>query len=155
MRNPITAFQQRYFRRAMPSAWRALSDLESEMGRMLQRTNPWPEEYPEFDFAPSCDLKETNKEYVVQFDIPGVKKEEVKIEIEDNRLTISGERKANKEEKDAKHYLSESFYGSFMRTFSLPGSVDEGKVDAHYEDGVLTVRIPKTSATKARAIEIQ
>jgi HSP20 family protein len=139
----------------MPSLARTMAEMENEMDRWMQASGRWPEEMERLAFTPTCNFKENDKEYIVQFDIPGVKKDEVKIEIQNNRLTVSGERKERKEEKDAKHFLSEAYYGSFMRSFSLPAELDESKVDAHYEDGVLTIKVPKTAVTKAKEVKIQ
>jgi HSP20 family protein len=153
MKNPLAILPQT-FRRRMPTALKAMAEMENEMNRLFQSSTAWPEEFESFDFSPACDLREDNKQYVAQFDIPGIKKDEVKIELENGRLTVSGERKDKKEEKDAKHYLSESYYGSFLRSFSLPSAVDEAKIDAHYEDGVLTIKIPKLATSKAKEIKI-
>lgn len=155
MKNPMALLPRRLMRRSFGSPWRALSEIEGEMNRWLQRPFEWPEDYEEMTFSPSCNFKENDKEYIVQFDIPGVKKDEVKIELEDNRLIVSGERKESKEEKDARHFLSESYYGSFMRSFPLPATVDSNKIDAHYEDGVLTIKVPKTQSSKTKEIKIQ
>lgn len=167
MKNPLSTLPQKLRRRSASSSlspfssfgsrspFRAIAELENEMDRWLSSSYAWPEEIEGIDFAPSCTLKETDKEYIVEFDIPGVKKEDVKIEIENNRLTVSGERSEKKEEKDAKHFLSETSYGSFMRSFSLPTAVDENKIDAHYEAGVLTVKVPKTATSKAKEVKIQ
>lgn len=154
MRNPLSLLSPRSSLR-MPSLARTMAEMENEMDRWMQASGRWPEEMESMAFSPTCNFKENDKEYIVQFDIPGVKKEEVKIEIQNNRLTVSGERKEKKEEKDAKHFLSEAYYGSFMRSFSLPAELDESKVDAHYEDGVLTIKVPKTAATKAKEVKIQ
>lgn len=153
MKNPLTLFPQRS-RFRFPSLYKAMVEMESEMDRLMQSSFRWPEEAEGTSFAPTCNIRESDKEYIVQFDIPGVKKNEIKIELQNNRLTVSGERKERKEEKDSKHFLSEAFYGSFMRSFSLPTECDENKVDAQYEDGVLTVKIPKVASAKAKAIEV-
>ena len=155
MKNPLVTFPQR-LRNRMPSAFRTLVEMENEMDRWLQQSPmDWPVEYNGFDFSPSCDIKENDKEFIVKFDIPGVKKDQVSIEIENNRLTVSGERKEEKEEKDEKHFLSETYHGSFMRSFNLPSAVDEDKVDAKYQDGVLTIKVPKTEVAKSKKVKIQ
>ncbi len=153
MKNPLATMPQRLSRR-MPSVFKAMTEMESEMERWMQSAGGWPAEYEGFDFAPSCNIKETAKEFVVQFDIPGVKKEEVKIEFENGRITVSGERKKSTEEKDEKHFLSETYFGSFMRSFTLPTAVDENKIDAKYESGVLTIALPKTQASKSKEVKI-
>lgn len=155
MRNPLSMLPTR-LRTRSTGPLRALAELENEMERWMGGgLATWPEEGEKFDFAPACNFKESNTEYIVQFDIPGVKKSDVKIEIENNRLTVSGEREETKEEKDARHFLTETYYGSFMRSFNLPSAVDENKVDAQYDSGVLTIKVPKLHATKAKEVKIQ
>lgn len=137
------------------SPFRAIADLESEMDRLMSGSLTWPEEFEGIDFTPPVNFKETTKDYVVEFDIPGINKEDVKIEIENNRLMVSGERCEQAEDKDSRHYLSETYYGSFMRSFQLPTPVDENKVDAKYDHGVLRVTVPKLGAAKSKEIRIQ
>lgn len=155
MKNPLATVIPNRLRQRMPSAFRAMTELENEMDRWF-RESPldWDTSYEGYDFSPACNVKESGKEYVLEFDIPGIKKEDVKIEIDNNRLLISGERKEKKEEKDSKHFLSESYYGSFMRSFNLPTTVNENQIDAHYEDGVLTVKVPKLQTSKAKEVKI-
>lgn len=157
MKNPLTVLPQRLRRRAQ-GPFRAMAELENEMDRWMQGSLgslAWPIEAEGMGFSPACDFKESGKEYIVKFDIPGVKKDDVKIEIENNCLTVSGERSDTKEEKDARHFLTETSYGSFMRSFNLPAAVDENKVDAHYDAGVLTVTVPKLATSKAKEVKIQ
>lgn len=150
MKNPLTTF-----RRRIPGSFQSLRDMENEMERLFRQSPfDWGSEFDEMGFAPACTIKENKKEFLYKLDIPGIKKDDVKIEFENNRLTISGERKEEKEEKDARHYLSETYYGSFVRSFNVPGSIDEDKIDAHYEDGVLTVKVPKLEATKAKEVKV-
>ncbi|MEQ8470597.1 MAG: Hsp20/alpha crystallin family protein [Marinoscillum sp.] len=94
-------------------------------------------------FSPQVDIAETDKQFELQFHLAGVKKEDIKIDINDDRLIVSGERK-RKDEKNEKNYHSvESYYGSFSRAFYLPDNVNLEKIDASYTDGVLNVIIPK------------
>ncbi len=155
MRNPLNTLPQRLSRRT-PSTLRTLADMESEMDRWLG-VNPtdWTADYNGYDFAPSCDLRESDKEYIIKFDIPGVNKDQVNVELKNNRLTVTGERSEEKEESDARHYLSETFQGSFMRSFTLPTAVNEDRVDAKYLDGVLTIRIPKAESEHSKRVKIQ
>lgn len=162
MKNPLTRSNKtRHPRLGSQRSWgtlsplRAIADLESEMDRLMTSSFAWPEEFEGVDFSPPCNIRETEREFVVEFDIPGIKKEDVKIEIENNRLSVSGERSDLREEKDARHFLTETSYGSFMRSFQLPSQVDENKVDARYAEGVLTVTVPKTAATKSKQVKIQ
>jgi HSP20 family protein len=107
-------------------------------------------------FQPSCDVNETNENYLVSFDMPGVKKQDIKIEVQGNQLVISGERHREMSEGDGDASLRhERTYGKFERTFVLPASINTEKIEAQYEDGVLTVALPKAETARGRTIEIQ
>jgi len=107
-------------------------------------------------FTPQVDISESDKEFEIQFNLPGMKKEDIKIDLKDDRLTVSGERKM-KDEKNEKNYHSvESYYGSFSRSFYLPDNVNIEKVDASYKDGVLNIVLPKDAKKEAqKTIEIK
>ncbi|MBH0187604.1 MAG: Hsp20/alpha crystallin family protein, partial [Nitrospira sp.] len=94
-------------------------------------------------------------EYLIKAELPEVKKEDVKVSVEDGVLTLSGERRQEKEEKGKKYHRVERSYGSFVRSFSLPESVDEGGVKAEYKDGVLNLHLPKTEKVKPKSIEVK
>ncbi len=94
-------------------------------------------------FSPSVDVAETDKAFEIDFHLPGVKKDDIKIDLKDNRLTVSGERKFKNEKSDKNYKSVESYYGSFSRSFYLPENISEDKVSAAYEDGVLKVLVPK------------
>lgn len=157
MKNPLSLFSRNRSDLPMSGPWRAMAELENEMERWFGTRLPSSfTGVPEgFDFSPSCDLRENSKEYVLKFDIPGIKKEDVKVEVDGNRITISGERKQEREDQDARQHFTETYYGSFMRSFTLPQKVDETKVKANYEDGVLKVTIPKTEPSSGKTVEIQ
>src|ERR1039458_4907335 len=95
------------------------------------------------EWAPSADISETDKEYLIRAELPAVKKEDVKVSYEDGVITIKGERKQQKDEKTEKFHRVESFYGSFERRFSLPDNVDADKIHCESKDGIVTVHIPK------------
>lgn len=107
--------------------------------------------------APAVDIAEEKERYVVKADFPGLKQEDIRVEVNGNTLTISAERKHEKEEKDdKKHYhYYERTYGSFERSFTLPSDVDSDKIKAKVEHGVLTVDIPKTESKKAKEIKVE
>ncbi len=107
------------------------------------------------EWSPLVDITEDEKEYVVKAEIPEMKKEEIKINVHDDVLTVSGERKYEKEEKGKKYHRVERAYGSFMRSFTLPGDADGTKVNAEYKDGVLKVHLPKSEKAKPKAIEVK
>lgn len=154
--NPLTRFKPQSLKTGnFDQSMSLFSELQNEMAQWMRHNSfDWTNEEEGFDFTPSCNAKETAKEYILQFDLPGIKKEDVSIELDRHRITIKGQRKNKKEEKDSKHFFSESFYGSFARSFHLPTAVDENGIDAHYEDGVLTITAPKTEPTKTKKIVV-
>jgi HSP20 family protein len=94
-------------------------------------------------FLPAADVIETEKQYEICLAIPGVKKEEIKIEYQDDKLTISGERKFDNEQNGKKYYTVETLYGTFNRSFYLPDNISPDKIEAEYVDGILKLFIPK------------
>ncbi|MEQ1877038.1 MAG: Hsp20/alpha crystallin family protein [Bdellovibrionia bacterium] len=104
--------------------------------------------------APACDISETDTHYMVKVDLPGIPKDDVKIEVSENQLVISGERKEEKETKEKNRYLSERYYGSFQRSFALPAGTDADKIEASYENGELKVSVPKTVVSQQKTIKI-
>jgi HSP20 family protein len=107
------------------------------------------------EWTPVADIIETDKEYVIKAELPDVKKEDVRVTLENGVMTISGERRQEKELKDENEIRIESFYGTFSRSFSLPENVDPNSVRAESKDGVLRIRIPKTQAPAAKRIAIE
>ena len=99
-------------------------------------------------WTPSVDIAENDKEFVVKAELPDVKKEDIKVNIEDGTLSISGERKAEKEEKNVKFHRIERAYGHFERTFSLPTEANADKITSEYKEGILTVHLPKNPSVK-------
>ncbi|HTP79313.1 MAG TPA: Hsp20/alpha crystallin family protein [Bacteroidota bacterium] len=106
-------------------------------------------------WTPAVDIKEQDDEYVVNVELPGVKKDEVKITIESNVLTIRGEKKEEKNSKEGNYQRVERSYGSFQRSFTLPSTVKSDKIEAAYNDGVLTVTLPKAEEAKPKQIEVK
>jgi len=107
------------------------------------------------EWAPLVDITEDDKEYLIKAELPEVKKEDVKLTAHDNVLTITGERKYEKEEKGKKYHRVERAYGSFERSFTLPEDADEGKIAAEFKDGVLKVHLPKSEKAKPKSIEVK
>ena len=107
-------------------------------------------------WAPRADIVEDEKNYRVVMDLPGVKKEDVNLSLENNVLTISGERKMEREEKKGDHYhLTERAYGRFSRSFTLRNTIDQEKIEAKFEDGELIIELPKVEKALPRKIEIK
>jgi HSP20 family protein len=109
------------------------------------------------EWRPSADISETDKEYLIRAELPAVKKEDVKVTVENGVITIQGERKQDKEEKTEKYHRVESVRGSFTRSFSLPENVSAEAIRCDSRDGVLTVRIPKAqpSVREPRQIPVE
>ncbi|WP_436714437.1 Hsp20/alpha crystallin family protein [Roseiconus lacunae] len=105
--------------------------------------------------APTLDVSETDNEVDVKMDLPGMKPEEIDIQVHQNVLTIRGERSEETEEKDRTYHRVERRSGSFARSVSLPSAIDEDNVDANYKDGVLIIKMPKTKEAQAKKIAVK
>lgn len=144
--NPIRwepfAEMDRLFNQVMPRLSRALPRAGTE-GEVT------------FEWSPSADISETDKEYLIRAELPAVRKEDVKVTFENGVITIEGERKQEKEEKKEKFHRVESFYGTFSRSFSLPDNINPDAIRCQSKDGVLTVHIPKTEKEKPKQISVQ
>ncbi|MDO8262737.1 MAG: Hsp20/alpha crystallin family protein [Gallionella sp.] len=138
--------------------FRELEDVSNRLNRIfgqsLARTESGQNMLAVADWAPSVDISETDTAYLIKAEIPGVKKEDVKVTIQDGMLTIQGERKQEKEEKDKKFHRIERFYGSFVRSFRVPDDADESAVKAEFKDGMLNVTLAKSEKAKPKAIEV-
>ena len=139
--------------------FRELENVNARLNRMFGDLSARRADYDDAalftDWAPAVDIEETEKEYVLKADLPDVKKEAVKVAIENGILTMEGERKQETEEKGKKFHRVERSYGKFVRRFALPSEIDAGNVRAEFKDGVLTVRVPKAAITKPKAIEVK
>jgi len=107
------------------------------------------------EWAPAVDIIEDEKEYLIKVELPEVQKEEVKVTVEAGTLTISGERRAEKEEKNRKYHRVERFYGRFVRSFSMPEDAEDSKVNAEFKDGVLRVHLAKSEKARPRQIDVK
>ena len=142
--------------------WNQLKELEAlrhGLGSLLNRSPAqWPEGQEEplavAEWSPLVDISEDEKEYLIKAELPEVKKEDVKVTVENGVLTITGERKFEKEEKDKRYHRIERSYGSFLRSFSVPDDADDTKVNAEFKDGVLTVHLAKVAKAKPQQVEI-
>jgi HSP20 family protein len=109
----------------------------------------------ELEFAPAVDVKETADQIVVKAEVPGIDAKEINISITGDVLTIKGEKKSEREEKEENYHLVERSYGSFSRSLSLPAVVDHDRIEANYDKGVLTITCPKKEEVKPKAIKIK
>jgi HSP20 family protein len=136
-----------------------LDEVQNRLGSFLGGT------FPRFgngngglklaDWSPQVDIVEDEKEYLIKADLPEMKKDEIKVNVENGVLSVSGERKTEKEEKNKKFHRIERSYGTFMRSFALPDDADGTKVAAEFKEGVLRVHLPKNPVAKPKAIEVK
>ena len=138
--------------------WRSPTEELSRMERRIRQAFDEPFRLSflteEMGWTPAVEVVETDGAVEVIAELPGMTKDDVEITIENNVLTIRGEKKEEKEEKGKERYLFERFYGSFQRAFTLPVPVDEAKVNADFRNGVLKVHLPKSSEVKGRKVPI-
>lgn len=107
------------------------------------------------EWAPLVDIAEDDKEYLLKVELPEVNRDDVKVTVEGDTLTISGERKAEKEEKGRKFHRVERYYGRFERSFTIPDDADADNVKAEFKDGVLRVHLPKSEKARPKQIEVK
>jgi HSP20 family protein len=142
-----------------PRLPRPFGRLENEMNELMERFFGTEEGWNGLEkvegFAPRVNLAETEKEYEVTVELPGMKPEEFNVEFKEGALWVSGHRKEEKEEKGKTFHRIERHYGEFRRVIPLPAEVMEEKVEAAFKEGVLTVTIPKAEHVKPRRIEVK
>lgn len=143
----------------MRSPWRELTEMEREMEDMLApffRGFPW-RLHPEraWRWAPAIDMVERKGEVVLRADLPGLAEKDVEVSVQDGTLTIRGERKEEREEKEEDYYYCERSQGAFVRSVPLPPGVDADKIKATFKNGVLEVHVPKSKESAAKTIEIK
>lgn len=139
------------------SPFRDLVNMQREIGRVFDSL------FSDYDtegalaaqWAPRVDVLENKDAFVIKAELPGVDKNNVKITLHDNILTIRGEKKQEKEEKDADMHRIERSFGAFERAFSLPTTVKNEKIDASFKDGVLMITLPKVEEAKPKEIEVK
>ncbi|HCZ06700.1 MAG: hypothetical protein PWP37_1054 [Thermotogota bacterium] len=134
--------------------FRPFRELQREIDRLFDdffRT----ERRERTSFLPDVDIYEDEDKIYIEVEVPGMSKEDVKVKIEDNVLTISGEKKHEKETKKRNYHVVERSYGTFQRSFALPDYADTEKIKASYDKGVLKVEIPKKESAKPRVIDVK
>lgn len=149
--NQLEAWRDRRFS-AMTPFDRLFADLNDLLGTGMLESPAWS---TRTERPLACDLRETGDAYLVSFDIPGVDKTDIDIDVTGNTLTIRGERKEERKEGEGRSRFSERRYGSFQRSFTLPTDVNAERVEASYDNGVLCVAIPKSPEAKRRKIEVK
>ena len=106
-------------------------------------------------FAPSIDISETEKQYIIDVEIPGIDKKDIELNVDNNTLTISGERKFEKEEDGKQFHRVESHYGTFSRTFTLPDNANTESINATYNNGILNITVDKSEKSLKKQIKIK
>jgi HSP20 family protein len=139
--------------------WKELEDVEKRLsalwGRPQGKVDGQKEAISVAEWSPLVDITEDEKEYLIKAELPEVKREDVKLTVQDNVLAISGERRYEKEEKNKKYHRVERAYGNFLRSFTLPEDADGSKVSAEYKDGGLKVHLPKSEKATPKSIEVK
>ncbi|NIO47999.1 MAG: Hsp20 family protein [Candidatus Aminicenantes bacterium] len=137
--------------------FRDLITLRERMNRLFEETFPSRGEEKELtarSWAPAVDIYEKENAIVLTTEVPGIDEKDIEIKIEDNTLTLKGERKFEKETKEEDYHRIERSYGSFHRSFTLPHYIDEDKINAEFENGVLKITMPKKAELKAKKVKV-
>ena len=140
--------------------FREMQDLQNRVLHALQAKAPatangQQESITVSEWAPAVDITEDANEYLIKAELPEIKREDVKVTVENGMLTLSGERRLEKEETGKKYHRVERAYGSFLRSVHLPEDADPAKVGAEFKDGILQIHLPKQEAVKPRQIEVK
>ncbi len=140
------------------NAWSPLSEFRREMDKLFDDywspTSGEPLREMESEWNPACDVAEAENHYLLTLEVPGIPKDQIKLEVIDNQISISGERNVEEKKRETGSWYTERRYGKFHRSFSLPSGVDVQKVEAHYQDGILKVYVPKAESAKPRQVKI-
>jgi len=144
-----------------PAAWFSpfdrLTNLRDEINRLFDTPSGDSDRGSELftGWSPALDVYEDKDNLIVKAELPGMKKDHIELSLHDNTLSIAGERKSERPPSEGDPSRSERFFGRFQRTVTLPKPVDATKVNARYQDGILTVTLPKTEESKPRQIEVK
>ncbi len=132
-----------------------LREMREELDRFLTTTFRGGAVRAGIEWEPAVDISDRDDELVLSAELPGMKPEDIDIEVENNVLTIRGEKKEERERKEEERYVYERQYGTFTRSFTLPRTVDPERITARFENGVLTIRMPKVEEARGRRIDVQ
>ncbi|MEN3008981.1 Hsp20/alpha crystallin family protein [Pseudothermotoga sp.] len=132
-------------------------ELQREIDRLFEDffTPTIGRRFDVYTFTPDIDVYETDKEIVIEAEVPGMERKDITVKVEGNVLKISGEKKLEREKKDRNYRVYERSYGKFERCLALPDYVDAEKIKAKYEDGVLTITIPKREEKKVKIVDVE
>jgi len=136
------------------SVWDFMSEVEKALDEVW-RTPQTKNRMGSAAFTPAVDVHESEDSYLLSFDVPGIPREAIKIDAQNGRLTVSGERSHVETANDKLYKRVERSFGRFERSFQLPKDIDDAKIQARYENGVLEVMLPKAEVAKPRSIQIE
>lgn len=141
--------------RARLTPWPDIEGIQERMNRVFGPMSTLFAEEP-MQWVPAVNLKEVDTEFVLTAELPGMKTEDVQVDVEENILTLRGEKKSEKEEegKDGRWHLSERSWGAFQRSFTLPRNVEADRIKAEFDKGLLTIHLPKQKESKAHHVQI-
>ena len=141
------------------NAFRELEDMVTRLNRLVGEENTprraGQEAMTMADWVPLVDVLETEMEYLIQAELPGVEKSDVRISVQEGVLTVAGQRQAAKEQEGKRYHRVERAYGSFVRNFTVPDYVDDSRLTAEFKHGVLTIHLPKSEKAKPKSIEVK
>ena len=143
--------------------WNQLREMEEAQNRVNRFLGGFPNRLGSgethslavADWSPEIDISQDDHEYLLKADLPEIKKDDLRVTVEDGILCVSGERKSEKEDEKRKFHRVERSYGSFRRSFTLPADTDSKKVTAEFRDGVLKVHLPTTAIAKTKALQVK
>ncbi|MGM0451584.1 MAG: Hsp20/alpha crystallin family protein [Thermodesulfobacteriota bacterium] len=137
--------------------WMTKPTLQNEINRLFDEMLPATERDQTgfFNWQPSVDTVEKDNAIEIRAELPGIKKDDISIDVRNNVLTLSGERNYDEDVNEENFYRRERFYGKFQRAFTLPDNVDADKIDAQFEEGVLKITVPKTEESQTKKIEVK
>ena len=137
---------------------REVERFQDEISRVFENFFPFmwdrPSAYPA-EWEPNVDVTETENEVIVEAELPGMKKEDVQVSLDDDTLVIRGERKREQKKEEGRYHSTERYYGSFYRSLKLPTNVQSENVEANFKDGVLEIVLPKREEVKAKKIDVR
>lgn len=134
--------------------WAGFGDLEQQLERLIN-ANSAPQQSQGANWMPAVDIHESEDAYTLVADLPGMKKEDISVNVVEDRVTLKGSRKREERHEEKGYRRYERAEGTFERSFRINGGVDAAKVEATFENGVLTVKLPKPEETKPRQIEVK
>lgn len=135
--------------------FRDLIDLQHRINRLFEEASRGEQDVARAMWSPSVDIYEQADAIFIEADLPGLTKEDVSVLLESGVLTLRGERKLHRQEQHGTYHCVERAYGSFVRNFTIPSTVQADKIEAEFKDGVLRIRLPKQEQTKSKQIDVK